>query len=137
MAEGLARRAISRRLSCADEDLAALGFKVSSAGIYAFGGGPASKHSLDQMAQREIDLSKHAASAADAAALKDADEIYCLTSGHLEAVRELMPPGDTGANLLDPRGRDIPDPIGGSSHDYERCADLIAECIEERLTDWA
>jgi protein-tyrosine phosphatase len=138
MAEGLARRAIARELTCADAELAALGFEVSSAGVYAFGGGPASKHSLDQMARREIDLSQHAASGASAAVLADADEIYCLTSGHLKAVHELLAPEERdSAALLDPRGGDIPDPIGGSSRDYERCADLIAGCIEERLADWA
>jgi protein-tyrosine phosphatase len=138
MAEGLARRAIAKKLSCEDSDLNSLGFEISSAGVYAFGGGPASKHSLDQMARREIDLSEHSASVADAAVLSDADEIYCLTRGHLEAVRELLPPKESGsAALLDPRGGDIPDPIGGSSHAYERCADLIAGCIEERLGAWA
>jgi len=138
MAEGLARRAIAKELSCADDELAALGFEVSSAGVYGFGGGPASKHSIDQMARREIDLSAHAASGASAAVLADADEIYCLTRGHLDAVQELLPPRQSGsAKLLDPHGEDIPDPIGGSSLAYERCADLIAACIDERLADWA
>jgi protein-tyrosine-phosphatase len=138
MAEGLARHAIARKLSCEDSDLRSLGFEISSAGVYAFGGGPASKHSLDQMARREIDLSEHTASVASAAVLSDADEIYCLTRGHLDAVRELLPPRQSGsAALLNPKGDDIPDPIGGSSHAYELCADLIAGCIEERLGDWA
>ncbi|MCH2106774.1 MAG: threonylcarbamoyl-AMP synthase [Planctomycetes bacterium] len=137
MAEALARRAITRALSCEDEDLSALGYEVSSAGVYGFGGGPASRHSIDQMAARDIDITAHAASGADAEALSNADEIYCLTTGHLRAVQELLPPeASASASLLDPAGMDIPDPIGGSSRDYERCADLIAGCIDERLSAW-
>ena len=137
MAEGLARSAIADALGCHSGDLSAFGFEVSSAGVYGFGGGPASKHSVDQMARRDIDISGHSASGTTPEVLADADEIYCLTSGHLRAVQELLPQeGRAVASLIDPSGADIPDPIGGSSLDYERCADKIAACIEARLSDW-
>lgn len=138
IAEGMARRAIAQRLRCDDADLSELGFDVSSAGVFAFSGGTASQHSLDQLERRGVDLSGHRTSAASADVLGEADRIYCLAGSHLAAVRELLNPARAdSAMLLDPDGKDIPDPIGGSSEEYARCAERIASNVDVRLDEWA
>lgn len=138
IAEGLARRTLSRRLDCDDEQLAEYGFEVSSAGIFAFSGGPASQHSLDQLDQRGVDLSAHRARKASSEVLSRADRIYCLSHSHLNAVLELLPPAlSEAARLLDSEGKDIPDPIGGSSAEYARCAGRIEENIDALIDEWA
>jgi len=137
IAEGLARRAVAQRLGCEDAETLDFGFEFSSAGTFAFAGGRASQHSLEQLDRRGVNLSDHRAREASPRLLEEADLIYCLARPHLDAVRSLLPPDRAEtAMLLDPTGGDIPDPIGGSSAEYERCADRIASNIEAHLGEW-
>ena len=138
LAEGMARRAIASRLGCKDQEVHEFGFKVSSAGTFASPGCPASQYSIDQLEQRDIDLSAHGASPTSSQTLAGYDRIYCLAHSHLDAVRQLLPKRlKSNALLLDPDGADVPDPIGGSSAEYARCAKQIEEFITARLDEWA
>jgi protein-tyrosine-phosphatase len=38
--------------------------------------------------------------------------------------------------LLDPEGRDVPDPIGGSLDDYRHTAVAIERALKKRLEEW-
>ena len=60
-----------------------------------------------------------------------------MTRAHVEALQSSLPPGhDRNLLTLDPRGEDIPDPIGGTREDYELALERIRSAIEERLAEW-
>lgn len=140
MAEGLARALLEQRLGAREAKLGldAFGFEVASLGIAAGNGLPASPLAIEVCAPRGIDLHRHRSRAASPERLRDFDRLYAMTQAHLHGARALSPPrGAERLELLDPRGADVPDPIGGSRADYEHCAERIARAIEERSADWA
>ncbi|MEZ5980602.1 MAG: L-threonylcarbamoyladenylate synthase [Planctomycetota bacterium] len=136
MAEALARRAVEERVGT--RDLASVGFEVASFGVFAGPGAPASQHSVEAMARRGLDLSRHGASPAVPERLATFDSIYGLTRSHVEALVSILPPRLAGrVELLDPKGRDVPDPVGKDLAEYLRCADAIEAAIRERAPSWA
>ena len=138
MAEGLARDAIARRLGCKPGSIDKFGFEVLSMGVHAAIGSPAAAHAVDTLQSRDIDITGHTSTQATPERIRELDAVYCLTLGHLEALRQLLPPKmSSRLHMLDPEGRDIADPIGGDDRVYRACAERIADCIERRLDDWA
>ncbi len=140
MAEGIARAMLAARLGTAEErgGIAQFGFQVTSLGLSAGNGLPASPLALEVCAGRSIDLAKHRSRSATPERVRDLDRIYAMTQSHQQALRSMLPPLRAGRiELLDPCGMDIPDPLGGPRADYERCAERIARAIEERGADWA
>jgi len=137
MAEAIARVRLAERLEIAPERIGELGFDVTSMGIFAQIGAPASSLAVDVMRSRGLDLSRHTSRPAIAKELVELDLVLGLTQSHVAALRELLPPNTGNVELLDPDGRDVPDPIGGGPTDYERAADAITRAIDARLDDWA
>jgi len=138
MAEGLARTLLAERLSVRSDELGQFGFEIVSMGVQATVGQPASKHALGVMKDQGIDLSGHESRAAAAEDISRFEHVYCMTRGHRAALIGLLPPGkDRKIELLDPEGRDVPDPIGGSREDYEHTADSIRASLALRLDSWA
>ncbi|MBA4120282.1 MAG: hypothetical protein C0513_06235 [Isosphaera sp.] len=70
--------------------------------------------------------------AATAQALGWADAVYAMTRGHLSALRAR---GVERAELLDPAGRDVADPLGGSLDDYSQTARSMLGMIQARLRE--
>ena len=60
--------------------------------------------------------------------MRRADHIYCMMRGHLAEVIALDPAAADRASLLCAEG--VPDPLGGSSDVYGRCARLIRQALE-------
>jgi len=142
MAEALARHLLAERLGVAGEDEAAniahFGFEISSFGVLAPPGAPASDAAVEVMAGRGISLRGHRSRPATPELVRELDLVYCLTQAHLDALRALLPPGRAKKlALLDPEGRDIPDPIGGSVEVYRECSEVIEEAMKKRAVDWA
>ncbi len=138
MAEGLARKLLAERLSVRADEIGQFGFELRSMGVQAAVGQPASKHALGVMKEQGIDLSAHEARAAQAEDIARFDHVFCMTRGQRAALAAALPPGkDRKLELLDPDGRDIPDPIGGAREDYQHTAEVIAACLKQRLEDWA
>ena len=109
MAEALARAGLRARLGTEDETT--FGFEVASAGVYAGPGAPASEHAVTALAERGVPLEGHASSPALEALVAAQDRVYCMTSGHRDALLSVLPPAAAGAvELLDPEGGDVPDP---------------------------
>ncbi|QDU67198.1 Sua5/YciO/YrdC/YwlC family protein [Engelhardtia mirabilis] len=136
MAETLARADLARRL--ASDDLTRFGFSVVSAGVFAGPGSPPSAHAVTAMAERGLDLEGHRSRSATPELIASLDRVYCLTRSHLEALRMSLPPGRADhLDLLDPQGGDVPDPVGGSLDDYQRCARAIAAMVSARGESWA
>lgn len=137
MAEGIARTLLSQRLRVEPSALAKFGFSVQSMGVFASPGDAASTHAVATMREQGIDIAAHRASAAIPEQVARLDRVYAMTRAHLEALGMLLPPGKAShCELLDPTGRDIADPVGGTRADYERTAAQIRRAIEARATDW-
>ena len=107
-------------------------------GVFAGDGAPASSHAVEACRVRGIDIAGHCSRGVHANEVADLQRIYCMTRAHVDALRLLL--GRTGKatiELLDSDGEDIPDPIGGSLHDYQHCAEHISGCIAARIDEWA
>jgi len=138
MAEGYARKRIAERLECPPDRLSDFGFSVESMGILAGHGSPAARLAIQVTRDLEVDISGHRSRTALARDLPSFDHVYCMTKGHGEALARTLPPGkDRNIELLDPYGREIPDPIGGTQEDYLESFRMIREAIEIRLGEWA
>jgi L-threonylcarbamoyladenylate synthase len=137
MAEGLARKRIADRLAIPVARLSEFGFVLESMGVFAGHGAPASRLAIQVMKEEGVDLSTHSSRAAMARDLSSFDRIYCMTKTHREALSRALPPGkDQNLELLDPSGRDVPDPIGGTREDYLEALRMIRSAIETRLPEW-
>ena len=135
MAEALARRAIRQAIEADDE--ARFGFEVRSAGVYAGPGAPASENSVAAMADRGIDLTRHASHPVIDREVQAFDRVYCLTRSHQDALLSVLPPGAASrVELIDPDGRDVPDPFGGPLELYRATADVIEGFVSRRIHEW-
>jgi protein-tyrosine-phosphatase len=123
--------AIARARSAPDR-----GVRFGSAGVYALEGAPASGHAVRAASEAGADASGHKARSLTAEMIAAADEVYAMTAAHRVAVLRLVPEAAGRVHLLDPSGRDVDDPYGGSLEDYRRACTQIAESIEARLADW-
>lgn len=109
---------------------------VSSAGIYAADGTPASPQSVDAAARRGADLTEHRSKRLGPAVLADADLVLAMTSSQLGALRteygrELNVALVTDFLPLDHdrHGDSVSDPFGGGQEEYEEVARLLGECV--------
>lgn len=135
MAEALARRAIRQATGATDEGR--FGFEVRSAGVYAGPGVPASENAVAAMADRGIDLTRHASRPAIDREVQAFDRVYCLTRSHEEALLSVLPPeAASRVELIDPDGRDVPDPYGGLLEVYRATADVIEDFVRRRTLEW-
>jgi protein-tyrosine-phosphatase len=134
LAEALARQAV--------EDLRLPDVEVSSAGVHAWTGAPASDGALLVALENDLDLSGHRARAVDKELLAAQDLVLVMSPHHLERVEALG--GRGRAHLLSSyasRGasqRSITDPFGGDLDAYrEAYEDLRVEvrAAMERLTE--
>lgn len=138
MAEALARTALAERVGSHPSRLSDFGFSLASMGVYAASGAPASAHSVSVLAERGIDLSEHRSQPALPEQIARLDRVYALTRAHLEALTQSLPPGRSRhCMLLDAKGRDIADPIGGPRSEYAAVAAQIEAAIALRLDEWA
>ncbi len=134
MAEGLARQLIAKQRGLSPADLETAGVRVTSAGAFASPGMPASPEAVEAMSRVGVDISKHRSRVLSVEMLHEADEVYCMTRAHLEAVRATSPSDAHKASLLDPNG-DIEDPVGSGVTTYIRCAERIRRHMEQRIKE--
>ncbi|MHC4599014.1 MAG: L-threonylcarbamoyladenylate synthase [Planctomycetota bacterium] len=135
MAEGLFREAIARRLGVDGDDLGAHGFRVSSAGTAAFGGGGASAYAVEALAERGIGIAGHRSRPVSATLVEEADRVYVMTGGHRRSILDFAPGAEGKVQLLDPAGSGVADPIGGDLQEYRSTRDRLASFIEARLDE--
>lgn len=132
MAEVLARRRI-----------AGLGWDhvaVTSAGVGAFHGSPASGGAVRATAAKGLDLSGHSARLLSRDDVERSDLILAMSSSHLMRIVELgggdsatvitsfAEEGDEGAML-----RGVPDPIGGPDEEYAEALNFLDDLITRAL----
>ena len=128
IAEALLQRALDERLGPGHA------FLVTSAGVGATDGTPASRGTKDVLKARGIDFRSHRARYLTPAMARGADLIVCMERQQVSQVRGMV--DDPERVVL--MGDGVPDPIGAGPDMYERTAVLIESEIAplvERLLD--
>ena len=107
---------------------------VSSAGVAAWAGTPASEGSYLVALERGLDLSAHRARVLTEAMVERADLILTMSEAHAQRVDLLggiRKTSTLGAYAGNPRGiRDVPDPMGSDVAMYRSTADILDEMVE-------
>ncbi|MDR0788484.1 MAG: 2-C-methyl-D-erythritol 4-phosphate cytidylyltransferase [Gemmatimonadota bacterium] len=126
MAEVVARRAIEKR-----------GWRnvhVSSAGVAALPGSPASAGAIRAVEMMGLDLSGHRARLVDSSLLEEADLILTMSPAHLEMLRKF---GARGKSALLGEfaggGASVPDPFGGNLDTYRTTLAELARLVTGSL----
>ncbi len=130
MAEGLFRHTVKGTSQ----------YRVISAGVGAMDGQPPSPHAVRALKELGIDISKQRSRMLSADLVREADYIFGMTHGHVDAVTLLFPQAAEKTFLLrefdetlDVFEKDISDPIGGSYEVYLNCRDQIEQGIASML----
>ena len=124
MAAALTRSLLARRLRVPVDELEARGYRVESAGLFAGPGHPASSGARHAMASRDIDLTTHQSQPLTGRLLAEHHHVYGMTAQIVDGLRQVSPHPER-IQHVDPDGRDVVDPFGGSDDVYERCATEI------------
>lgn len=132
MAEYLLRHELAAELGCTADQVAAVGYRVSSAGTMGGSASPASRGALEEMARRGIDIGGHRSQPLTIELLHRAERVYVMSLEHRQMAVDLLPSAAGRIELLDPDGP-IPDPIGGTAEQYRQCAEQIERAIGARL----
>ena len=133
MAEAICKLMLARRLDCPAEQIEERGYVVQSAGVAAASGSPAASHAIDVLRAMGGSLESHRSRRVTLDLVRQADCIFAMTADHLEALLDAVPEVQSHSHLLDPRGGDVPDPIGSDHHNYRQTAQMIEQMLEERL----
>lgn len=128
MAAALFRHALDAQ----DEPLRSL--SVSSAGISAYPGQPASGNSVAALKKVNIDLSGHRSQPLSRELVERALAFFCMTETHLAMLHYQVDPPPANAFLMrqfitSDEGVQIPDPFGMELRHYEACRDSMVEAI--------
>jgi protein-tyrosine phosphatase len=135
MAEGMTRLMLSKKLGISPEELEEAGFIITSAGVAAAVGAPASDNAMRVMEEEGLSILDHLSQPVSGKMLYEADYIYCMTGSHMRRLREMAPEEAEKIMLLDPEGEDIRDPLGGDLETYRRCAARIKRGIKKILEE--
>jgi L-threonylcarbamoyladenylate synthase len=134
MAEALFRDMLVKKLGCKTNELSDRGYFVTSAGLAASFGAPASLESVDLMDQQSIDLTGHESQPLTERLLEHADFVYTMTNGHRHAILASRPDLADRVEVLARDGSDVPDPIGGGFAEYQRCQEAIEKHLKDILS---
>lgn len=123
MAEALFRKAVADRTD----------FEVSSAGVAASRGTPASRETLAILKKRGTSLDGFGSRRVSKEVLKKATHVFAMTRGHLQALESMFPEYSDKFYLTcefvdlpgEGIGADVPDPIGMGSRAYEEVAKVF------------
>ena len=111
---------------------------AQSAGVFAAQGVMASQHSVEALAEWDIDLSPHRSQPLTADLVKGSDIIAVMTEGHRREVLNQFPEAAERVYLLTAFGTgegapDISDPIGLSLHVYRSVRDQIDSALADLI----
>ena len=136
MAEALFRQMLAARIGCKPDELPDHGYFVSSAGIAASYGAPASPESATLAAERGAELDNHESQPLTERLLNHADFVYTMTRSHRQAIVTRRSEVADRVRVLASDGGDVPDPIGGGMGEYERCREEIETHLNQILADF-
>ena len=130
MAEALFRHAVKDRGD----------YRVLSAGIGALDGQPPSLHAVRALQEVGLDVAGKRSRQLTRELVQEADYVFGMTQGHVDAVSMLYPQAAEKVFLTrefdeaaGPFDKEILDPIGGSYDVYVRCRDQIQKAIPSMI----
>lgn len=114
----------------------AVGATVSSAGVFAAEGAPASSQGISALKEWEIDLTPHRSRQLTTDIVAASDLLVVMTEGHAHQIDHEFPEAKSKVRLLlsflpEIQENDVPDPIGQSEQTYRQTRDLINSAISE------
>lgn len=107
--------------------------EASSAGTHAVRGDPATGAGVSVARELGFELSGHLATPLTGSVVAGADRVFAMEAHHAAAVRSLVP--EASVELLDPAGKGIADPYGGTAEDYRSSYQAIVEAVRARLAE--
>jgi protein-tyrosine-phosphatase len=110
--------------------------EFGSAGLQATEGMPASPRATAAAAEIGLDLGGHAASQFTLRGGSAVDRIYVMTEAQRRVLLQMDPGLGGKVDLLDPEGRDVPDPYGLEIDAYRAVRDHIAGAVTRRTGEW-
>lgn len=136
LAEGITKALLAERLGCRVEELPARGVWVLSAGVAAYGGGPATDLSVEAAAEFGADLREHRSRPVNPQLLAAADDVIAMTRSHAHALAARYPGVGPEPRLLC-GDADLDDPIGAGPEVYRACARVIRDNVTRFIPEWA
>ncbi len=131
MAEALAKRWVETNVPTPAD------IEITSAGLAAYPGLPASPHATDVMHSAGLDLANHRARQFSRDIAEHNDFVIAMTEGHKHTLQKLHPEMAfkifTIGELAGRPGFDVADPFGQPVETYEKCARELQELIDEAL----
>lgn len=114
------------------------GWEVSSAGVCAADGWPASDHSVEALREKGIDISGLTSTTLTPELIEEADLLITMTDGHRQAILAAAPQSEDKVFLLKSFGvaqcaADIDDPVGGSLDLYRQVRDEIDAALPDLI----
>lgn len=130
LAEAIVKRMVS--------DAGRTDVEVSSAGVQAHNGSPASDEALLVGLERNLDISGHRSRLLTRAIVEESDLILAMSESHVSRVRDFSHNANvhlvTAFGSIDEPGRAIQDPYGGDLAAYRRTADDLEHELSGVLT---
>ncbi|MGH7132735.1 MAG: Sua5/YciO/YrdC/YwlC family protein [Phycisphaerales bacterium] len=108
---------------------------VRSAGVAAAAGAPTTPETVHAVESLGIHHRFAGSRSVTPDLLREADAVYAMTRSHLAALRSMAPGENAKLHLLDPAGRDVPDPIGAGQAAYTSLASTLRAMIAARLKE--
>lgn len=133
IAEAIARHKTAAAMGVEPPRILARGLRFASAGTMAGEGAPASEHAITSAREVGLDLREHRSKGLTPDLLSNAERIYTLTGAHLHSLLLSHPELIDRASLLDPQGRDLPDPFGGDIEIYRMSRTFISQAVTARM----
>jgi protein-tyrosine phosphatase len=115
---------------------AATPLEFGSAGLQAVEGTPATALAMAAAAEIGLDLGGHAAAQFTLRGGAAVDHIYVMTEAQRRVLLQLEPALRAKVDLLDPDGRDLPDPHGLGIDAYRAARDHIVDAVDRRIGEW-
>ena len=104
---------------------------ISSAGIAAWPGSPATANAIAAAGELGADLAGHRSMQATPELLEQADFVVCMAAGHARQIADFVP--EEKIRVL---GGGIADPYGGDLETYRACVRQIDEALSSLLPDF-
>ena len=134
MAEAIFKRMLADSLGCDPGALSSRSFAVHSAGLAAYGGGPAAENARNVVRDYRADLDDHVSRQLSREMADLSDRLVVMTREHREMICRSWPEFATKTEVL-AGDRDIGDPVGQSIERYRDCAQDIAGHLKRLLDD--
>jgi protein-tyrosine phosphatase len=132
--EAVCKKYFADNLGCSIDELPALGYKISSAGISSFSGAVASDHSASVCREHQVSLEGHQSRPLTLELIEKSDLIFTMSHSHWLRIVELDPLAERKCFLLDENG-DIADPIGFGVEVYRQCFKQIEKAVKRRMSE--